>query len=85
MEQTAKLERIINGTTSGKVGRKPKLTSEQKQNVIKKHSSGISYSKLTEEYSVSKSTICNICKGCQNNQMIIDVMVVGKQTEKSMP
>lgn len=29
------LECIINGTASGKVGRKPKLTPEQKQDIIK--------------------------------------------------
>ena len=70
------LERIINGTSSGKVGRKPKLTPEQKQDIIKKNSSGVSYSELAEEYHVAKSTICNICKGFQNNQMIINVVTV---------
>lgn len=84
-KRVANLECIINGTASGKVGRKPKLTSEQKQDIITKHSSGASYSKLAEEYSVAKSTIFNICKGCQDNRMIIKVMTVGKQSEKSMP
>lgn len=72
------LEYIINGTVSGKVGRKPKLTPEQKQDIIKKHSSGVSYSKLAEEYFVAKSTICNICKGFRDKRMVIDVMTVGQ-------
>lgn len=79
------LEYIINGTASGKVGRKPKLTPEQKQEIIKKHSSGVSYSKLAEEYFVAKSTICNICKGCQDNRMVIDVMTVGQANRKPTP
>lgn len=84
-KRVASLERIINGTAPGKVGRKPKLTPEQKQAILKKHSSGVSYSKLAEEYSVAKSTICNACKGCQKDQMIIDVMTVGKPRGESTP
>lgn len=72
------LEYIINGMASGKVGRKPKLTLEQKQEILKKHSSGVSYSRLAKEYSVAKSTICNICKGCRDKRMVIDVMTVGQ-------
>lgn len=79
------LEYIINGTASGKVGRKPKLTSEQKQEIIKKHSSGVSYSRLAKEYSVAKSTICNICKGFRDKRMIIDVTIVGQYNGKSTP
>lgn len=77
-ERITALEYIINGTTSGKVGRKPKLTPEQKQEILKKHSSGVSYSKLAKEYSVAKSTVCNICKGCRDKRMIMDVITVGQ-------
>ena len=73
------LEQIISGTASGKVGRKFKLTPEQKLTIIERHSSGDSYSTLAEEYSVSRSTICNICKGCQENRMIVDVITCGMQ------
>lgn len=76
------LECIINGTASGKSGRKPKLTPEQKQDIVKKHFFGVSYSELAKEYSVAKSTICNICKGCRDKRMITDVMTVGQQNRK---
>lgn len=57
------LETIINGSSKRKPGRKSKLSPEQKFSIIKKHEQGFSYSVLASEYHVSRSTICNICRG----------------------
>lgn len=57
------LESIINGSSKRKPGRKSKLSHEQKEELIRKHEQGLSYSALADEYHVSRSTICNICRG----------------------
>ncbi len=55
------LEAVLNGRASHKPGRKPKLSVSQKDEIIRKHAAGSSYSKLAVEYSVGRTTICNIC------------------------
>lgn len=57
------LETIINGSSKRKPGRKSKLSPEQKLSIIERHEQGLSYSVLASEYNVSRSTICNICRG----------------------
>lgn len=64
------LETIINGSSKRKPGRKSMLSSEQKSAIIEKHEQGVSYSVLASEYHVSRSTICNICRG--HNPIIMD-------------
>ena len=66
----AELERnfIISRTREGKAasgnygGRKPKLTSEQEQEVITKLSQGVSKVVLSKQYGVSRATILNISR-----------------------
>lgn len=66
----AELERnfIISRTSEGKAasgnygGRKPKLTSEQEQEVITKLSQGVSKVVLSKQYGVSRATILNISR-----------------------
>ena len=66
----AELERnfIISRTREGKAasgnygGRKPKLTSEQEQEVIIKLSQGVSKVVLSKQYGVSRATILNISR-----------------------
>lgn len=69
-ERISRLESLIDGSSNRKPGRKSKLSSAQKNEIIRKHEEGSSYSILAEEYQVSRSTICNICRG--HNPMIID-------------
>lgn len=57
------LESIINGCVSKQAGRNHKLSLEQQAEIIQRHNHGMSYSVLAKEYDVSKSTICNICRG----------------------
>lgn len=57
------LEAVLNGRAPHKPGRKPKLSVSQKDEIIRKHTAGSSYSKLAVEYSVGRTTICNICNG----------------------
>ena len=69
-DRVRRLENILNGSTNKKPGRKEKLTLEQKNQIIYKHSLGVSYSVLTKEYNVSKGTISKICKGHDDNNII---------------
>ena len=57
------LESLINGCSPKRAGRNHKLSLEQRGDIIQKHNHGMSYSVLAKEYAVSKSTICNICRG----------------------
>ncbi len=57
------LESIINGCAPKQAGRSHKLSLEQQAEIIQKHNHGMSYSALAKEYTVSKSTIYNICHG----------------------
>lgn len=66
----AELERnfIISRTSEGKAasgnygGRKPKLSLEQKREVVCKLSQGVSKKSLSKEYGVSRATILNISR-----------------------
>ena len=57
------LEAVLNGKMAQKPGRKPKLSVAQRDEIIRKHAAGSSYAKLAGEYSVGRTTICNICNG----------------------
>lgn len=74
------LETIINGSSKRKPGRKSKLSPEQKFSIIEKHKQGFSYSVLASEYHVSRSTICNICRGY--NPLIVKIR--HKHTDSSV-
>lgn len=65
------LETIINGSSKSRPGRKSKLSLTQKNEIIQKHEDNISFSVLAKEYQVSRSTICNICRGY--NPLILPV------------
>lgn len=73
----AELERnfIISRTSEGKAasgnygGRKPKLTSEQKQEVLTKLSQGVSKLSLSRQYGVSRATILNISRNSENSTL----------------
>lgn len=71
------LEAVLNGGTARKPGCKPEFSVSQRNEIIKKHDAGSSYSKLAEEYSVGRTTICNICNGYgkkkAEDEMIIPV------------
>ena len=71
-ERIRRLESLIDGSSKGKPGRKSKLSLVQKNEIIRKHEDGISYSALAKEYHVARSTICNICRGF--NPLIVDVV-----------
>lgn len=69
------LETVLNGEVSQKPGRKPKMSILQKNEIIKKHAAGSSYSALAQEFSVSKTTISNICNGYGNTVAEDDLMI----------
>jgi DNA invertase Pin-like site-specific DNA recombinase len=77
-ERVERLESAHHKTPPERPGRKPLLNDQQKAEVRRKHNMGVSYSALAAEYSVSKTTICNICHLQNDDTSMIVKRVISK-------
>ena len=74
-KRVEELEAVLNGKMARKPGRKSKLSVAQRDEIIRKHAAGSSYAELAGEFSVGRTTICNICNGYGKREAEEDIII----------